>query len=66
MQYLYTNDPDKDCHEVSPGVFGRPVHTSEQPKLKRRGWAMDPGAVTPAQKKTRGRNVKRKAEHQND
>lgn len=38
MKYLYTTKPDESCHEVSPGVWGRPVHTSEQPKLMKLGW----------------------------
>lgn len=42
MQYLYTTTPDKFCHEVSEGVYGRPVHTSEAVKLKAKGWKVNP------------------------
>lgn len=38
MKYLYTTNPDKHCHEVAPGVWGRPAHTSEQAKLRKLGW----------------------------
>lgn len=38
MKYLYTTNPDKHCHEVAPGVWGRPTHTTEQPKLRKAGW----------------------------
>jgi len=37
MKYLYTNTPDEGCHKIK-GVYGRPVHTSEQPKLRKLGW----------------------------
>tara|TARA_R110000803_G_scaffold108251_1_gene176507 strand:- start:9 stop:314 length:306 start_codon:yes stop_codon:yes gene_type:complete len=39
MRYLYTNEPDKHCHEVEKGIYGRPVHTSDQSKLLRAGWS---------------------------
>lgn len=39
MKYLYTTKPDKHCHEVAPGIYGRPTHTTEQPKLRKLGWA---------------------------
>jgi len=38
MRYLYTDKPDESCHEVKPGVWGRPCHTSEVPKLVAKGW----------------------------
>lgn len=38
MKYLYTTKPDETCHEVEPGIWGRPVHTHEQPKLRKKGW----------------------------
>ena len=38
MRYLYTNTPDEGCHEISDGVYGRPCHTAEMPKLKAKGW----------------------------
>lgn len=38
MRYLYTKEPDDHCHEVEPGIYGRPAHTTEQPKLKAKGW----------------------------
>lgn len=41
MKYLYTTDPDEGCHKIS-GVYGRPVHTSEQPTLKAKGWKENP------------------------
>lgn len=37
MKYLYTNEPDEGCHKVN-GVYGRPVHTSEQESLRKLGW----------------------------
>lgn len=39
MRYLYTTKPDEHCREVEPGIWGRPAHTSEQPKLRKKGWA---------------------------
>lgn len=39
MRFLYTETPDKWCNEVKPGVWGRPCHTSEIPKLKKSGWS---------------------------
>ena len=41
MKYLYTTEPDEGCHEIK-GVYGRPVHTSEQSKLKAKGWKENP------------------------
>lgn len=38
MKYLYTTKPDEHCHEVEPGIWGRPVQTYEQPKLRKKGW----------------------------
>lgn len=38
MKYLYTTTPDDQCHEVKPGIYGRPAHTTEQPKLRKAGW----------------------------
>ncbi len=38
MKYLYTTKPDEHCHEVEPGIWGRPAHTHEQPKLRKAGW----------------------------
>lgn len=42
MKYLYTTEPDELCHEVKPGIFGRPVQTSHQPTLRKLGWKDDP------------------------
>lgn len=41
MRYMYTTAPDKHCHEVEDGVFGRPVHSHEEPKLKKQGWSLN-------------------------
>ena len=38
MKYLYTTKPDEHCHEVEPGIYGRPAQTSEQAKLRKLGW----------------------------
>lgn len=38
MKYLYTTKPDETCHEVEPGIWGRPAHTTEQAKLRKAGW----------------------------
>lgn len=38
MKYLYTTKPDEHCHEVEPGIYGRPAQTSEQSKLRKLGW----------------------------
>ena len=38
MRYLYTDKPDDWCHEVNPGIYGRPVHTSQEKKLMADGW----------------------------
>ena len=38
MRYLYTTKPDELCHEVEKGIYGRPVHTSQQRKLRKLGW----------------------------
>lgn len=38
MRYLYTTDPDEGCHEFEPGIYGRPVQTSDEKKLKAKGW----------------------------
>lgn len=37
MKYLYTTEPDEGCHKIN-GVYGRPVHTSEQAELRKAGW----------------------------
>ena len=42
MIYLYTTEPDERCQEVSKGVYGRPVNTSDQPKLRKLGWVSNP------------------------
>ncbi|HEY9814802.1 MAG TPA: hypothetical protein V6D20_03210 [Candidatus Obscuribacterales bacterium] len=39
MKTLYTTNPDKHCYEVEPGIYGRPCHTTEQPKLRKLGWS---------------------------
>lgn len=39
MRYMYTTKPEEGCHEVELGIYGRPVQTSEQPKLKQAGWS---------------------------
>lgn len=41
MKYLYTTEPDESCHKIH-GVYGRPVHTSEQKSLKAKGWKENP------------------------
>ena len=38
MKYLYTTEPDDKCHEIEPGIYGRPAHTTEQASLKEKGW----------------------------
>lgn len=38
MKILYTTKPDEHCYEVEPGIYGRPTHTTEQPKLRKQGW----------------------------
>jgi len=38
MRYLYTTTPDENCHEVTKGIYGRPVHTSQQKALLDKGW----------------------------
>ena len=38
MKYLYTTQPDDKCHEVEPGIYGRPAHTTEQARLRLAGW----------------------------
>ncbi len=45
MRYLYTNTPDDGCHEVSPGVFGRPVHNMHMKRLLAAGWKSNPADV---------------------
>jgi hypothetical protein len=40
MRYLYTNKPDQSCHEIN-GVYGRPVHKSEEKKLFAEGWVIN-------------------------
>lgn len=37
MKYLYTKDPDEGCRKFGD-VYGRPVHTHEEKKLKAAGW----------------------------
>lgn len=41
MKTLYTKNPDKNCYEVEPGIYGRPCHTAEQSKLRKLGWSHD-------------------------
>lgn len=38
MKILYTTKPGEHCYEVEPGIYGRPTHTTEQPKLRKQGW----------------------------
>lgn len=40
MRYLFTTKPDEGCHEVEPGIFGRPVQACDEPKLKKQGWTL--------------------------
>lgn len=42
MRYLYTTQPDEGCHEVEKGIFGRPVHTSDEQRLIKKGWTLRP------------------------
>ncbi|HEY9814425.1 MAG TPA: hypothetical protein V6D20_01255 [Candidatus Obscuribacterales bacterium] len=39
MKTLYTKNPDKNCYEVEPGIYGRPCHTAEQSRLRKLGWS---------------------------
>lgn len=39
MKIMYTTTPDEGCREVADGIYGRPAHTTEQPKLRKQGWA---------------------------
>ena len=50
MKYMYTNDPDDTCHKVN-GVYGRPVNTQDQLKLKAKGWAFNPNQLVEVEKK---------------
>ena len=38
MKFLYTNNPDKYCHDFGEGVHGRPVHTSKIKEMLTNGW----------------------------
>lgn len=38
MKTMYTKEPDKHCYKVSGGYHARPVHSSQQPKLRKAGW----------------------------
>lgn len=38
MRYMYTTTPDEGCREFSKGIYGRPVHTSHQSRLRKQGW----------------------------
>lgn len=40
MRYMYCSESlaDEGCHEVQPGIFGRPVHNNHRNKLKAKGW----------------------------
>ena len=44
MKYMYTDKPDDTCHKIN-GVYGRPVNTQEQLKLKAKGWKFKPEEV---------------------
>lgn len=39
MRYMFTRQPDEGCHEVESGIYGRPVQTCDQGKLKKAGWS---------------------------
>lgn len=41
MRYMYTNKPDKTCHEIN-GTYGRPVNRTEERVLSRLGWTLQP------------------------
>lgn len=41
MRYMYTTTPDKHCHEVESGVYGRPVHSYEESALQKQGWSLN-------------------------
>lgn len=57
MKYMYTTTPDEGCREVADGIYGRPAHTTEQPKLRKQGWAysINDIEVTHVRKEKEGR-----------
>lgn len=54
---MYTTKPDEGCREVSPGIYGRPVHTSHQSGLRKQGWvySINDIEVTHVRKEKEGR-----------
>lgn len=54
MKYLYTNNPDKYCHDFGDNVHGRPVHDSEERNLIDLGWVRDASKLP----KTESKEVK--------
>ena len=38
MKTMYTKEPDKACYDCGNGYHARPVHTTEQKKLRDKGW----------------------------
>lgn len=61
MKYMYTNEPDSLCHEIH-GVYGRPVNTADQPKLKAKGWVYNPKNLEVAEKKAEKKSLAEQAE----
>ena len=40
MRYMYTTEPDEGCREVEKGIYGRPVQTCDESKLRKLGWSL--------------------------
>lgn len=56
MKYLYTTKPDEGCHRIN-GVYGRPVHTSEQKSLKAKGWKENPNELREEERREEAEEV---------
>lgn len=41
MKTMFTTTPDKWCYEVSDGIYARPVHSSYEPQMLKKGWVYD-------------------------
>lgn len=61
MRYLYTTQPDDGCREVEKGIYGRPVQTSDEAKLRERGWSL---TIDAQRGKTHGVRKEQKEERQ--